>query len=94
VALSKAADAGRRRASAIHLTTGTDPEPAVRMTPELDLSGLRERERTCLVLFFYEGLSVAEISVLIEVPPGTVKTWMHRGRARLRESLTAERERS
>ena len=94
MALSKAADAGRRRASAIRLLTGTDPEPAARVAPELDLSALRERERTCLVLFFHEGLTVAEIAALLEVPRGSVKTWMHRGRARLRASLTAERERS
>ncbi|MEZ6196628.1 MAG: sigma-70 family RNA polymerase sigma factor [Planctomycetota bacterium] len=51
------------------------------------LWGLADRERACLVLYFWEGLSVREIAEILECPEGSVKTWMHRGRRRLRERI-------
>jgi len=53
----------------------------------VDLNALPDRERVSLLLFFYGGCSVREIAEHLEVPPGTIKTWMHRGRKRLREQL-------
>lgn len=52
-----------------------------------ELDRLEFRERTVLVLHFWEGLSVQEIAVALGVPVGTIKTWMFRGRERLRNLL-------
>lgn len=36
-----------------------------------------------LILRHMHDLSVAEVADILDVPQGTVKTWLHRGRARL-----------
>lgn len=47
--------------------------------------------RTTLELHYWDELSVVEIAALLELPAGTVKWRLHRGRALLRERLeTAE----
>ena len=58
--------------------------------PELDetwalLCALPERQRMALVLRFYEDLSEAEIARLLECRPGTVKSLIHRGLAKVRK---------
>jgi RNA polymerase sigma-70 factor (ECF subfamily) len=40
-----------------------------------------------LELYYWEDLSVDEVARVVEVPPGTVKSRLHRGRALLREAL-------
>ena len=70
-------------------------EPAARAAEgtderEVDLARLPEEQRLCLTLFFWEGLSVRQIAERLAVPEGTVKTWMFRGRARLRRQLQRE----
>lgn len=47
------------------------------------LRELPEEQRLCLVLVDLEGWSVAETAAQLGVPPGTVKSRCHRGRARL-----------
>lgn len=44
-------------------------------------------QRAALALFYLEGMSVAEISVALDVPPGTVKTRLMHARRKLRERL-------
>lgn len=44
---------------------------------------LPEQMRTVIVFHYYHDRSVAEIAALMEVPEGTVKSWLHRGRAQL-----------
>lgn len=46
---------------------------------------LPESQRAAIALFYYEGQSVAEISVMLRIPEGTVKTNLSRGRAALRK---------
>lgn len=48
---------------------------------------LPERYRLAVVLFYVHDCSVQQISEIAEVPPATVKTHLHRGRAALRELL-------
>lgn len=43
--------------------------------------------RTALELHYWDELSIAEIAALLELPAGTVKWRLHRGRALLRERL-------
>lgn len=51
------------------------------------LDGLPERQRAALVLRFYEDLTEQEIAAALGCRPGTVKSLVHRGLARLREVL-------
>jgi RNA polymerase sigma factor (sigma-70 family) len=45
--------------------------------------------RTAITLHYLEDMSIAEISEVMEVPAGTVKSHLHRGRALLRQQLLA-----
>ena len=92
-AVSRALDQLRSRRRRDHVRTGVEAEPIeeVRVAPPtIRLDGLVREERAALVLFFWEGLSVKEISAELEVPVGTVKTWMFRARGKLRRRLDAE----
>ncbi len=53
------------------------------------LAALGPEMRLCVVLAYNEGLSHPEIVALTGFPPGTVKSHIARGAARLRELLTA-----
>jgi len=57
---------------------------------ERALADLPEPMRAALVLFHVHEASYEEIATALEVPIGTVMTWLHRGRKRLRESLSEE----
>lgn len=48
---------------------------------------LREEERQCLLLVYYEGYTHLELAQLLSVPLGTIKSRVRRGLARLRECL-------
>ena len=47
------------------------------------LSRIRPEYRAAIVLHYQEGLGHAEISAILDVPVGTVKTYLHRGRKEL-----------
>ena len=51
------------------------------------LADLDEGPREAIVLFHIEEMSYRDIAAALEVPMGTVMTWLHRGRARLRTAL-------
>lgn len=55
---------------------------------ELDLTALSEEERVSITLFFVDGCSIREIAAALDAPEGTVKSWLFRARAKLREHLT------
>lgn len=72
----------------------TPPEPMV-TDPEVDelwqrLEQLRPDERACVVLRFYEDLSLADIATQLDLPLGTVKSHLHRGLSTLRTLLADE----
>jgi RNA polymerase sigma-70 factor (ECF subfamily) len=48
------------------------------------LAHLPEAQRAVLVLRYYHDLSETEISEVLEIPPGTVKSRAHAAVARLR----------
>lgn len=52
---------------------------------------LEEPLRNVLLLRFVEGCSMEEVAIALEMPVGTVKSHIHRSRARLRE-IFAEKE--
>ena len=84
---------GRRRA----LMPG-DFDPADRSTPPTDadlaeelqraVDGLREDHRAAFVLFHYQELSLREVGEALGRPDGTIKTWLHRARKQLADSLS------
>jgi len=51
------------------------------------LLALPERERAVLVLYHQEELSYEGVAAALGLPVNTVRTHLHRGRARLREAL-------
>lgn len=51
------------------------------------VDSLRDEYREVFVLFHEQGQSYEEISVVVERPVGTVKTWLHRARLELLEHL-------
>lgn len=51
------------------------------------LNRIPERERTSILLYYMEGYSIHEISGIVNVPEGTVRQHMLRGRNHLRELL-------
>jgi len=53
------------------------------------LEGLRDEHRQAFLFFHHHHLSYAEIAQRMECPLGTVKTWVHRARMQLIESLRA-----
>lgn len=64
----------------------TAPQPMIQRL-DLDLSVLSEEERASVTLFFVDGCSIREIAAALDAPEGTVKSWLFRARAKLRERL-------
>jgi RNA polymerase sigma-70 factor (ECF subfamily) len=54
------------------------------------LAAMRSRERDALLLYALAGLSYEEVALALEVPIGTVRTWLHRAREVARRELAAE----
>jgi RNA polymerase sigma-70 factor (ECF subfamily) len=57
---------------------------------EAALNRLPERHRSALLLYNVEGIPYPEISEILGVPLGTVKTWIHQARKGLRKELGEE----
>jgi len=51
------------------------------------LGRLKEQQRQCLQLSYYEGLAHPQVATQLNLPLGTVKTWIRRGLLELRECL-------
>ena len=72
-----------------------DPEAAAlgaeqREEIQTALGRVRAEHRAALVLRHMEGLSYAEIAQVLEVPDGTAKGWVSRGRAAMLLALAEE----
>ncbi|MFQ5703526.1 MAG: RNA polymerase sigma factor [Gemmatimonadales bacterium] len=59
---------------------------------ECAVATLRPDYRACIILRHVEGRPYEEISEILDLPLGTVKTYIHRARAELRELLEPLRE--
>jgi RNA polymerase sigma-70 factor (ECF subfamily) len=57
---------------------------------ERALATLPEHMRTALVLFHLHEATYEEIAQTLDVPMGTVMTWLHRGRKKLRAALETQ----
>lgn len=56
-------------------------------TVQKEIMNLPEKYRSVIVLKYIEELSLNEISEILDMPLGTVKTRIHRGREALRQQL-------
>ena len=54
------------------------------------LAEMRPRGRDALLLYALADLSYGEIAFALGVPPGTVRTWLHRARESAQRELAAE----
>lgn len=84
----------RKQSRVIYLD---DMEQAAGAAGEAEPSGLwdtvrrlPEAQRTVVLLYYYEEMSVAEIAHTLGLPQGTVKSRLSRGREKLRELLREE----
>lgn len=59
---------------------------------ERAIGKLRPEYRSCILLRHVEGRSYEEIAATLDLPLGTVKTYIHRARHELREALESLRE--
>ncbi|WP_233434860.1 sigma-70 family RNA polymerase sigma factor [Mesobacillus jeotgali] len=64
------------------------------LTSEITLKGmideLQEDEKSVILLRFYQGMTLKEISETLNIPLGTAKTILYRGLAKLREDLKGD----
>jgi len=59
---------------------------------EQAIAGLRPEYRACILLRHVEGRAYEEIAEILDLPLGTVKTYIHRARAELRSMLDPLRD--
>ena len=59
---------------------------------EAAIGGLRPEYRSCILLRHVEGRAYEEIAEILDLPLGTVKTYIHRARNELRLALAHLRE--
>ncbi len=66
-------------------------QPAVNVEHRMDmtraLTVLRPEERTAITLYFVEDLAVEKIAEIMNVPEGTIKSHLHRGKQKLADYL-------
>ena len=53
------------------------------------LAAMRPRERDALLLYALADVSYEEVALALDVPVGTVRTWLHRARATAQRELAA-----
>ena len=85
----------RHRSPIRDVQVGVNEELAVRDDQRQVLDALRElpaRQRTCLVLRYYDELGIDDIAATLGVSRNSVKTHLQRGLDRLEARLTPHRE--
>jgi RNA polymerase sigma-70 factor (ECF subfamily) len=78
---------GRPRPSASTGTILAQDRDTVRDTLQRALMELSEEQREVVVLFHQHGWPIALVAQHLDMPVGTVKSHLHRGRQRLRDEL-------
>jgi RNA polymerase sigma-70 factor (ECF subfamily) len=70
-----------------HREEYTSPPSPDRVALMEALSTLPENPRRAVVLHYLADMAVSDIAAQMDVPAGTVKSWLHRGRAALATQL-------
>lgn len=83
-------DEERRLRALARVEVPRDDVPAEEPRLAAALVALPADERDALLLFAWAGLSYEEIAAVVAVPVGTVRSRLHRARARVREALMEE----
>lgn len=81
-------DVGSRGPSALEAIESRELGSAI----EQAIGKLRPEYRSCILLRHVDGRSYEEIAATLDLPLGTVKTYIHRARHELREALEDLRE--
>lgn len=71
-------------------TAGTEQETLLRLSIREGLMHLPESQREVIVLYYYQGYKLREISSLTGVPLSTVKTRLYAGTEKLKQYLQEE----
>ncbi|WP_342429676.1 sigma-70 family RNA polymerase sigma factor [Neobacillus sp. FSL H8-0543] len=70
------------------IVSGTvDEDVALEITMRDLIDGLKEYEKGVIILRFYEGLTIKEVSEALDIPLGTAKTILYRALNKLRKDL-------
>lgn len=69
-----------------------DYRSATRRLIDAALLKLSDAQRTVMVLFHQQELSIEEISDVMEMPVGTIKSHLHRARSAMRKTLASQIE--
>ena len=56
------------------------------------VQNLKEEYRLVVVMFYYNDLSIRDIADVLDIPVGTVKSRLNRGREQLKEVLKGKGE--
>lgn len=99
IVINLARDHNRRGLMSLRHQNSADPEPEPPGPDDLAVVGddahqviealrtLPDRQRACLVLHYYEQLSVAEVAETLGISPNSVKTHCRRGLAALESKM-------
>ncbi|MDX9910322.1 MAG: RNA polymerase sigma factor [Phycisphaerales bacterium] len=82
--------ASSRRGSFESWSPSSETEPEVRDVLQRAMMRLSEEQREVLVLFHQLNWPIALIARHVDIPEGTVKSHLHRGRRRLRAIIEAD----
>jgi RNA polymerase sigma-70 factor (ECF subfamily) len=87
---------GRKQRALTRLAGRTQTTTTASEIDEFDrlLAQLPKQQRAATALYYVDGLSIAEISVALEIAEGSVKSHLHDARRRLRPVLEQETRRS
>lgn len=75
------------RLSAMAAPDGDPIHPLDRDALAECLGQLEEQQRLCVLLAYRDGYSREELGLRFDRPVGTIKTWLHRSLARLKDCL-------
>lgn len=74
----------------LRLAAQRDQRAALAGLLDRAIAQLSDPQRQSVILFHQQGLSVEDAATVMEMPVGTVKSHLHRARARLRELLESD----
>lgn len=70
-------------------TARTEADRNVRALLDTVISGLGPQQREIILLFHQQNWPIAQIARHLQIPKGTVKSHLHRGRKRMRRLIQA-----